>query len=334
MAIHNGEAFLDEAIRSILSQTYRDFEFLVIDDASHDETWRLLHAYKDPRLRLAQNERNIGLAATLNRGLDMIDSEFVARMDADDISVPRRLEWQIDFMRNREEVGVSGMWVKAFGDHAKSGLIRFPSGTSCIAASLLFTNPICHPTAIMRRHWLEKFHLAYDPVFSRSEDYDLWIRASRHFALDNMQRVGLHWRMHRESVTSSFSGPMVKQASQLSLRLLEGIGLNPNPSQLDFHARVSAGQRQYSEDDLKRAESWLCQVRNSADNTYESNGLNMAISMVWFRLCTNSTPATWRIMQRYRNSVLSRGYRPAPQQWAVFLASTLWHHIFRKVARA
>ena len=332
MAVHNGEPFLDEAVRSILNQTFRDFEFLIIDDASLDETWRLLHEYKDPRLRLVKNEWNMGLAATLNRGLDMIDCEFIARMDSDDISVPRRLEWQIDFMGAHRQVGIVGMWARVFGIASRKGLIRYPSGASQIQAFLLFANSMIHPTVMMRRQWLDKFGLRYDPFFSRSEDYDFLIRASSHFALENMNKVGLFWRMHPENATISYGHIMREQVYHLLSRQLMSIGLEVGYEELDFHYRIGAGERLGSEQELQRGEAWLFKMKDAAlkSGYYEKDGMEDAVGRIWFRLCANSTPVTWRIMQRYRQSVLSRGYRPAPQQWAVFFASTLWHHVFRK----
>jgi glycosyltransferase involved in cell wall biosynthesis len=332
MAVYNGEPFLDEAVRSILNQTYRDFEFLIIDDASQDGTWRLLHEYKDSRLRLVKNERNMGLAATLNRGLGMIDCEFIARMDSDDISVPRRLEWQIDFMETHTQAGIVGMSARVFGIASRKGLIRYPSGASKIKAFLLFANSMIHPTVMMRRQWLDKFNLRYDPFYSRSEDYDFFIRASRHFALENMNKIGLFWRMHEENATISCGHIMREQVYHLLSRQLMSIGLEVGDEELEFHYRIGAGERLGSEQELLRGEAWLFKIKDAAlkSGLYEKEGIEDAVGRVWFRLCANSTPITWRIIQRYRQSVLSKGYRPALQEWAIFFASTTWYHVFRQ----
>src|SRR5688572_29034662 len=98
MPVYNAASFLREAIESILQQTFRDFEFLIIDDGSTDESIAIVQAYKDPRIRFLQNDANVGIAATLNRGIEMASCELIARMDADDISYPTRLQKQYDYM--------------------------------------------------------------------------------------------------------------------------------------------------------------------------------------------------------------------------------------------
>ncbi len=334
MSVYNGEAFLDEAVRSILNQTYRDFEFLVIDDASRDESWRLLHAYKDPRLRLVRNEKNMGLAASLNRGLDMIDCEFVARMDADDISVHRRLEWQVRYLDDHPEVGVCGTWMKSFGVPEMAGTTRCPTGAECVTAFLLFANPISHPTVVMRKAWLDRHRLRYDPAFGRAEDLDLWLRSADHFPLDNIGRIGLYRRDHGESVTALHGETMDAQAGMLIARQLRKIGIDPDPETLNFHQRVGLGRRMRSVAEFDHAEAWLLRVKQAAlrSGRYKEKGLEEALGRIWFRLCANSTPATAGIIRRYNRSELRPGYSPALPQWAVLFASTLWHHVFRKAA--
>jgi glycosyltransferase involved in cell wall biosynthesis len=108
MPVHNGEPYLDASVRSILGQTYGDFEFLVIDDGSTDGSARILRAYQDPRFRIVENGRNLGVVETLNRGLSLSRGEYVARMDCDDESLPERLERQVSFLDSHPEVGVLG----------------------------------------------------------------------------------------------------------------------------------------------------------------------------------------------------------------------------------
>ena len=121
MPVYNAERYIDSAVRSILQQSFQDVQLLIIDDASSDQSLEVVQHFRDSRIRLEQNERNLGLAATLNRGLQLADCEYLVRMDADDRSLPRRLELQVGFMDSCPEIGVSGTWMRLFGSWKSMG---------------------------------------------------------------------------------------------------------------------------------------------------------------------------------------------------------------------
>ncbi|MCP8319033.1 MAG: glycosyltransferase, partial [Candidatus Methylarchaceae archaeon HK01B] len=116
MSVYNGEKYLREAIDSILNQTFKDFEFLIINDGSTDRTVEILRSYHDSRIKIITNEKNMGLTKSLNKGLKIARSEYVARMDADDISYPRRLEVQYEYMKKNPDVGIVGSWNDVIDD--------------------------------------------------------------------------------------------------------------------------------------------------------------------------------------------------------------------------
>ena len=115
MPAYNAEKYINEAIDSILAQTFTDFEFIIIDDGSTDSTCAIVESYSDSRIRFFKNEHNLGVAATLNRGLDLARGEYIARMDADDISLPTRFEKQAAYMDSHPDVVVCGTGVECFG---------------------------------------------------------------------------------------------------------------------------------------------------------------------------------------------------------------------------
>jgi hypothetical protein len=316
---------------SILRQSFRDFEFLIMDDASEDETPQIIKTYKDDRIRYVRNESCLGVANTLNRGLELVHSEFVARMDADDVSVKRRLEWQVQFMRLHSEIAVSGMWVKSFGDPSAAGIENSLTKPSSIKALMLFCNPLYHPVVIMRKACLDEHKLRYDPTFSRCEDYELWIRTSRFFSIGNIGRVGLRWRKHRENVTVTHGNAMTEQVLQLQSDQLKRIGVMADQEQIRFHHAIGAGKRLASMLELKKGELWLNQVRDAMLTTslFSENGVHEAIGFVWFRLCCNSTPLGPSIISRYLFSDLRKGYHPSARQWITFILSILWHRGLR-----
>lgn len=202
MAVYNGETWLREAVESILSQTFEDFEFLIIDDGSTDRTFEILNFFRDRdfRIRLVRNESNLGLITSLNRGLELAKGTYIARMDADDISLPNRLETQVEYMEQHPEVGVCSAWLETFGK--KRGEIwKSPLRDEEIKARLFCNSCIWHPAAIMRKEVFEQHGLCYNPAYPRSEDYKLWTEMAHFSKLANIPKVLVRYRLHENQET-------------------------------------------------------------------------------------------------------------------------------------
>jgi len=328
MPVHNGGQFLRPAIESILRQTLMDFEFLILDDASEDDTAGIIASYQDPRIRCVRNGVCQGVGKSLNQGLDMIRTEYVVRMDADDISARRRLEWQVHYMRRNPHIGVSGTWIKAFGDPASSGKVEGLTEPSSIKSLMLFCNPLYHPSVIIRKSCFDANRLRYDPTFNRCEDYDLWLRSAPLFDIGNIHRVGLYWRKHLENVTVSHGDVMVEQVLQLQADQLKKIGMTVNRDELYFHYCLGAGKRLSSLPELKNAESWLARVREAmlVSSSFPDAGVHEAIGYVWFWVCAHSASLSPWMVNRYFSADLHTGYHPSFRQWMIFFSSILWHH--------
>jgi len=216
MSVYNDERYLCEAVESILNQTYSDFEFIIIDDASTDATTAILGGFDDSRIIRSRNEENIGLTRSLNKGLAIARGEYIARMDADDISLPERLAKQVDFLDAHPEVGVLGTEVRVIdGSGNTCHIWRLPSKHALIKWRLCFSDPIAHPTAMMRREALERVG-GYDADFVSAQDYDLWRRLSRVTQLSNLQEVLLLLRRHEASVTSAHRPKQLENSIRIS----------------------------------------------------------------------------------------------------------------------
>ena len=150
MPVYNGAAFLSEALESMFCQSLQDFELLVIDDGSTDATATILAACSDSRLRVVRNQLNLGLVATLNKGLDIARGELVARMDADDVALPARLESQMQFLSRHPEIGICGTWFRELRD-GKATLVRPPCTHDDLSAHLFFYSPFAHPSVMLRK---------------------------------------------------------------------------------------------------------------------------------------------------------------------------------------
>jgi hypothetical protein len=197
MSVFNGERFLREAVDSILSQTFEDFEFIIIDDGSTDGSAAILDSYGkvDPRVQVYHQE-NRGLVDALNRGCGSARGKYIARMDADDIALRDRLRRQVEFMEAHAEVGVLGGAIQ-YIDAVGRGLatLRLPIHDRDIKSALRYANPMAHPTAFLRKDVFTSVG-GYRRIFAKAEDYDLWLRVAKRGQLANLKAVVLRYRLH------------------------------------------------------------------------------------------------------------------------------------------
>lgn len=204
MAVYNGQPYLEASIQSILNQTFKDFEFIIINDGSDDGSEEVLErsAEKDERIQLVHQE-NRGLITSLNRGLDRAQGKYIARMDADDISSPRRFERQVDHLNGCPDVGVVGTQVEVINEEgSRIDHWKPPTSTSLIAWRLLFNAAYVHPSIMARRKLLEKLD-GYSRSAIYSEDYELWTRAVQVSRLTTVPHTLLKFRLSDDSVTGA-----------------------------------------------------------------------------------------------------------------------------------
>jgi glycosyltransferase involved in cell wall biosynthesis len=214
MSVFNGERFLREAVESILDQSLREFEFIIIDDGSTDHSAPILESYQnyDVRVKVYHKEHG-GLIESLNRGCWLAQGKYIARMDADDVASKDRLMTQVDFMVAHPEIGALGGAVEWIDTTGKSlGIHRYPAEDRQIKATLLQGCALWHPTVLLRR---EVFVWAggYRSVVVDAEDYDLWLRIADHFQLANLEAVVLKYRIHPYQVS-------MRKTAQQSLGIL------------------------------------------------------------------------------------------------------------------
>lgn len=198
MPVYNGECYLRETIDSVLNQGFCDFEFLIINDGSTDHTREIVLSYSDDRIRLVDNEQNIGLVASLNKGLDMIDTEYIARMDADDLWDPSKLEKQIALLDSRPEIGLCGTSIRKFG--IIKGDMFFPEDNEGLKVGFLFYCMMSHPSVVFRRSMLAASKLRYKKEAFPAEDYQMWIDCLNVTQIYNIPEPLVYYRQHAEQI--------------------------------------------------------------------------------------------------------------------------------------
>jgi len=206
MAVYNGERFLRESVESILNQTFRDFEFLIINDGSTDGTRNILRSYDDPRIRVVDNEQNIGLTRSLNRGLAFARGEYIARQDADDRSHQFRLEKQVVFMEANPEVvllGTQARFVNEFGIPARLLYSHRPVTKLGIQWRLMIDSAFVHSSVMFRRKVIWNELHGYNEFFAARQDAELWSRVTVDHKVQNLPETLVDLRMHSGSITAN-----------------------------------------------------------------------------------------------------------------------------------
>jgi Glycosyl transferase family 2 len=220
LAAHDAAAYLGAAVESVLRQTVSEIELIVVDDASRDATGELLMAVDDPRLVVVQNAERLGLAASLNRGIEQARGAFLARLDADDVALPRRLHRQLERIRAGGGPAVVGTGVVEIDERSRPGRVHLmPESATAVRWHLLFGSPFFHPSVLLDRAVLERTELRYDPSFEESEDYDLWARLLEHGEGANVPEPLVCYRVHAGQATRRRRD--VQRAFQMSVALRE-----------------------------------------------------------------------------------------------------------------
>jgi glycosyltransferase involved in cell wall biosynthesis len=220
MAVHNAAKSLPRALDSVRAQTLEDFEFVVVDDGSTDDTRRILTdaAASDSRIRLLFNTLNAGLAVSLNRGCEAVRGDIIARMDADDECLPDRLAAQVAWMTKYPEVDVLGTAIYVRDRHGVSrGVAQRPCSHAQLVAQIRGRVPFYHPTVVMKRSFIQRAE-GYNPVLRKAQDADLWLRTYRWAVFANLAEPKLYYTRTDPSWRAIWGAAMVKGRAGLRYR--------------------------------------------------------------------------------------------------------------------
>lgn len=301
LAVHNGETHLAAAVDSILTQQFSDLELIVINDCSTDSSPEILAGYSDPRLRVINNETNLGLASSLNRGWDAAQGEYIGRMDADDISYPARIARQVDFLDKHPDITVCGTWARTIG-YRGGMILRFPEAHEHIRARFIFINAVSHPSVLIRAADLADEGPVYEDGRQRVEDYELWVRLSRKYRLHNLPEVLLDYRMYNPA-TLKKRRAVIAAGNEMRGMMLHEVGITPDDEDIALHEAIVFRQFEPTVEFIQRAEDWLDRITaaNATSQAFDPDALHIEIRRNWYRVCKFSTAVgfdAWRLFWR------------------------------------
>jgi len=199
MPAYNCAAFVQEAVDSICGQSLTDWELIILDDKSTDDTLQVLRSIRDPRIRVVESERNEGQAHQMNKGIALATGQYVAIAHSDDINAPDRLQRQVALFESNAALGVVGSWIRYIGD--RKGIEEYPVGSDNCFVMMIDDSPFAHPTVMFRKSLLDSLGTIYRQDFVPAEDYELWARLSTHTKFDNVPLPLVNYRVHASQIS-------------------------------------------------------------------------------------------------------------------------------------
>ena len=287
MPVYNGEAFLREAIESILNQSYQNFEFLIVNDGSSDQSEEIIKSYSDSRIKYICNPENLGLIATLNLGIELSQGAYIVRMDADDISLPQRIEKQVGWMEAHPDYGLMGSWFEDFNGKSTLRLVKYSSNDTHIRIRHLYQTHIAHPTAVLRKSILDKHRLRFDSNFVHGEDYAFWVQMSAFCKMSNYPEMLVRKRDHAQNVSNKYAQIQSDTCARVKQIQFESMGISVSREEIELYTRFANPDWELTPIEMETMHALLekMAVGNEQNNFISNEALKTYLSEKWFHLC-------------------------------------------------
>lgn len=271
MPVYNADKYLKLSIKSILAQSFGDFEFIIVDNASTDHSIDIIRSFSDERIKLLCNTENKGNYYSRNKGMKIASGKYIAVMDADDVSLPLRLEHQYHYLERHPAVGITGSWFQRInGDNCS-----MPEEHDLLKILFLFGNYMGHPTLFMRKTVIDQYNLYYDTAYRYAADYELLTRAFSHTRIQPVQEFLLYYRCHETQDSSVYYPAMQAEANNIRLNyLVNNLKLTPTEKQIKLHLALINPYPEAIPFSTTDCESWVQTVTTANESIgYFDQGL-------------------------------------------------------------
>ena len=295
MGCYNSAATIAQAINSILLQTFVNFEFIIIDDCSTDDTVKIIEKYSDPRIILIKNNINQGLGYSLNLGVQLSRGKYIARMDADDLAYKNRFAKQINFMEKHPDIVCMGCAAKKIGNisfknKVLSGYIIPPVTYEKIKAWLILGTPLLHPSVIFNKQLLQSYNINYDPKFRRGQDYELWSRLIWIGKIVNSRKILMEYRYSPSQASIKNRKEQIANSKIMYSRMLDKLlGKTISAEDLSTHTLFACCSC-LTGSEFEKVKTWLIKlipyIQSSED--YSAKEVKKVLSVRWAVVCRES----------------------------------------------
>jgi Glycosyl transferase family 2 len=321
-AVYNGARFLEETIRSILAQSFSDFEYVLVDDGSTDGSVALIESFSDPRIRLIKHARNQGLVAARNTAFANARGEFVALTDQDDISLVDRFKMQIEFLRRHENINLAASWEIEIVEQVNKRRVekvkkfRHYAGKQ-LHYALLFRNPLGNSTLMVRRAHVPV--PPYSPQYPLCEDYNFIVNMGRSGGLALMPHKLVVWRDHGNNYSTVKADEMKSLAIRLQAEQLSRLGVHCSQDELALHNSIATLPKIESIDQLRAIADWLNKVIHEVSiNEADRGALKAVVFQEWFDCAQRAAHLGFSTWQVFRKSQIVFGGEPEKNSGAHF----------------
>lgn len=238
MPVYNGEKYVEEAIKSILNQKFTDFEFIIINDGSTDNSLNTIQSFKDRRIKIINQEKNLGNYPARNLGMTSAIGKYLCVMDSDDISLSNRLQIQYYFLEKNSKIAGCGTPAKILGTEK---IWRTSMGYDDLKIVFLENNYCIHPTLMIRQSIIKSKGILYNTQFRYAADYDFISNIMIHFQVINIPNVLLEYRLHNSQITSKYYDEQQKFADIIRINQLKNFNITPSDDEKKIHLCLVKG---------------------------------------------------------------------------------------------
>lgn len=286
MPAYNAEKFIQKAIESILNQTFQDFELVVIDDCSNDNTIEIIKSFKTNKIRILQTHKQSGAAASRNLGITQAVGGYIAFLDADDWAYPDRLAKQIAFLEANKNIDLLGSWIEVVDiEGNKLPYVQTKIPAYHLPIKLLFHNCFALSSVMLRKQILVNFQ--FDTAFPLAQDYELWSRLSHTYQMDILPTILVKYLTHYEGISKQKPEIMIKMVSQIKHTLLGKLKINPTIREYELHEQIGHLTFEPSIQFFIQACQWLNKLHkaNQSTSVYSSSHFDEVLLHYWKYIC-------------------------------------------------
>jgi glycosyltransferase involved in cell wall biosynthesis len=306
MPVFNSELFVAEAIESILNQTFKDFEFLILDDTSTDKSSRIIKDFEqqDSRIKVYQNEKNLGVVESRNKLISLSKGKYIAWLDSDDIAFEKRLEKQINFLEAHPEIGMAGAFPIIIDENGnKIRKWQFETDPQKLKIELFFHSPFLSSSVMIRKSRLPQDF--YDSKFPVAEDFDLYSKISEYSEIANIAKFLVKYRINSKGLSKSNTEKMEQLSIQVIKEHAERLGIKLEENTIK-DLRKAKKTSKIALEEIAEIESSLISLKNllSKNNYFDKKAVNGVIQKYWFEACRKSTYNGLKILGIFFKSVL------------------------------
>ncbi len=319
MPIWNAAEYLNESLGSIVNQSYKNLEIIIVDDASTDQSIDIVTSYCDPRVVIIKNYENLGLAESLNVAIRHSSGELLARMDGDDIAHNDRIARQVAFLNEHPEVDVLGSAMQYFGE--SKYVNHFPEDHAACKSYLIFNVCFGHPSVMLRRKIFDDKKNFYKPIYRQyGEEYDLWCRLVEQFRFHNLNDILVYYRTYPSEIKSNAEEQRKRNAAGIRWHYLNKYLGQISETDWDKHNMASFSKQCSSVDDLYGIDEWFRKILdwNGITKSFNESVLVEQLAQRYFEVCYAHTKFGLQSMKIYFKSGWQRRYNPTKKNLLKF----------------